>query len=69
MGFELDRFLDIFYRVRDTFKGTMQLPDRKTLNQTVRHRCDKNKDGVLQFKEVKDLLVVAAVVTADNRDH
>lgn len=66
---ELDRFLDIFYRARDTFKGTMQLPDRKTLNQTVRHRCDKNKDGVLQFKEVKDLLVVAAVVTADNRDH
>ena len=65
---ELDRFLDIFYRARDTFRGSMQLPDRKTLNQTIRERCDRNKDGVLNFKEVKDLLVVAAVVTADNRD-
>ena len=65
---ELDRFLDVFYKARDTFKGTMRLPDRKNLNQIVRERCDKNHDGVLQFKEIRDLLEVAAVVTADRFD-
>uniref|UniRef100_A0A7S3LEZ0 Uncharacterized protein n=1 Tax=Amphora coffeiformis TaxID=265554 RepID=A0A7S3LEZ0_9STRA len=65
---ELDRFLDVFYKARDTFKGSMRLPDRKSLNEIVRERCDKNHDGVLQFKEIRDLLEVAAVVTADRFD-
>ena len=63
---ELDRFLDIFYKAKDVFRGSMRLPDRKSLNQMVQERCDRNKDGALGFSEVRDLLVVAAVVTADN---
>ena len=65
---ELDRFLDIFYKARDVFKGELRLPDRKSLNQIVRSRCDKNKDNHLQFHEIRDLLQVAAVVTADKME-
>ena len=61
---ELDRFLDIFYKSYE-FRGSKRLPDRKTLNDAVHRKCDLNNDGELGFNEVKDLLVLAAVVTAD----
>ena len=63
---ELDVFLDIFYKARSTFRGNMALPDRKRLNAMIQQKCDIDKNGALDFQEVRDLLVVAAVVTADN---
>lgn len=63
---ELDHFLDIFYQSKYIFRGDMALPDRTKLNALIRKRCDFNKNGALEFSEVRDLLVVAAVVTADN---
>jgi curved DNA-binding protein CbpA len=62
---ELDRFLDIFYKAKDIFKGDMRLPEKKELVRIVGGRLDKNKDGVLSFNEIRDLLEVAAVVTTD----
>jgi curved DNA-binding protein CbpA len=62
---ELDRFLDIFYKAKDIFKGDMRLPEKKELVRIVGKRLDKNKDGVLSFNEIRDLLEVAVVVTTD----
>jgi hypothetical protein len=61
----LDRFLDIFYKAKDVFKGDMKLPEKKHLLKIVGKRLDSNRDGVLQFDEIRDLLEVAAVVTTD----
>lgn len=63
---ELDRFLDVFYKSRTFFQGNESLPDRQSLNEIVCKRCDVNNDGALEFSEVRDLLVLAAVVTVDN---
>lgn len=62
---ELAKFLDIFYDATDVFKGNMRLPPKKELHRLVMGRLDKNKDGVLSFHEIKDLLEVAAVVAND----
>ena len=64
---ELDKFLDIFYKAKDIFKGNMQLPEKKHLLKIIGTRLDGNRDGVLQFDEVRDLLEVAAVITAENK--
>ena len=44
------------------------LPPKKELHRIIMGRLDKNKDGVLSFYEVKDLLEVAAVVTSESSD-
>jgi len=62
---EMDRFLDIFYKSRSIFRGSMSLPDRQTLNESVRKKCDLNNDGALEFSEIRDLLILAAAVTVD----
>lgn len=62
---ELDKFLDIFYKAKDVFKGNMKLPEKKHLLKIVGTRLDENRDGVLQFDEIRDLLEVAAVVSTD----
>lgn len=62
---ELDKFLDIFYKAKDIFKGDMKLPEKKQLLKIVGTRLDGNKDGVLQFEEIRDLLEVAAVVSTE----
>ena len=64
---ELDRFLDIFYKAKGVFKGDMRLPEKKNLVRIVGKRLDSNRDGVLQFHEIRDLLEVAAVVTSDKQ--
>lgn len=64
---ELDRFLDVFYKAKDVFKGDMKLPEKKHLVRIVGKRLDANRDGVLQFNEIRDLLEVAAVVTSDKQ--
>ena len=62
---ELNKFLDVFYMATDVFKGKMKLPERKNLLITVGTRLDSNKDGVLDFNEVRDLLQVAALVSTN----
>ena len=62
----MDKFLDIFYDARSVFRGSMTLPDRMRLNSMIKAKLDLDKNGSLDFREVRDLLVVAAVVTADN---
>jgi len=58
---ELDHFLDIFYEAK-VFRGKSELPPKEELEGIVMGRLDKNRDGVLSFDEVRDLLQVAAVV-------
>ena len=65
---ELDNFLDVFYEAGGVFQGKMKLPPKKELRRVVVTRLDKNKDGVLSFHEIRDLLEVAAVVTSNNTD-
>lgn len=62
---ELNKFLDIFYKAKDVFKGNMKLPEKKHLLKIVGTRLDANKNGVLEFEEIRDLLEVAAVVSTD----
>jgi Ca2+-binding EF-hand superfamily protein len=62
---ELDRFLDVFYEAGSVFKGNKRLPDKKELQRIVIGRLDKNKDGALNFQEMRSLLEVVAVVTSD----
>jgi len=61
---EFDHFLDLFYRGSQKYKGKMaNMPSKQNLLRIAEARLDKNKDGVLSFAEVRDLLQVAAVVT------
>jgi Ca2+-binding EF-hand superfamily protein len=62
---ELDKFLDIFYKAKDVFKGDMKLPEKKHLLKIIGTRLDGNRDGVLQFDEVRDLLEVVAIVSKE----
>lgn len=63
---ELDRFLDVFYHIReDAFQGDMKLPDKRNLGKIVRTKLDKNQDGVLDFDEIRELLDVAAGVATE----
>lgn len=65
---ELDKFLDLFYKAKDIFKGDMKLPEKKHLVKIVGTRLDENRDGALQFDEIRDLLEVAAVVTTEKQN-
>lgn len=60
---EMDKFLDIFYKATDIFKGSKRLPPKKQLLNTIHQRLDTNKNNVLEYDEVRDLLEVAAVVS------
>lgn len=59
---ELDKFFDVFYNAKDMFRGKTKLPAKSELLKVARKRLDLNRDGVLQFNEIRDLLHVAAVV-------
>jgi curved DNA-binding protein CbpA/Ca2+-binding EF-hand superfamily protein len=61
---ELDRFLDLFYQAKDIFRGSKRLPPKRELLSIVQRRLDTNRDSVLEYGEIRDLLEVAAFVSA-----
>jgi curved DNA-binding protein CbpA len=61
---EFEIFLEIFYKPSSFYRGKTEMPPKQDLLRMASARLDKNKDGVLDFMEVRDLLQVAAVVAA-----
>mmetsp|Transcript_32817 Transcript_32817/g.79478 ORF Transcript_32817/g.79478 Transcript_32817/m.79478 type:complete len:210 (-) Transcript_32817:313-942(-) len=53
---EVDEFLDIFYKQDSIFKGDHRLPSKKKLKKLVYDKLDNNKDGVLDFEEIRILI-------------
>jgi hypothetical protein len=53
---EVDEFLDIFYKQDSIFKGDHRLPSKNKLKKLVYKELDKNKDGVLDFEEIRILI-------------
>eukprot|EP00980_Cylindrotheca_fusiformis_P021759 scaffold8587_cov97-Cylindrotheca_fusiformis.AAC.7 len=63
---EFDNFLDLFYKSKSTYRQKLNaMPSKQKLMHIAEARLDKNKDGELSFEEIRDLLQVAAVITAD----
>jgi curved DNA-binding protein CbpA/Ca2+-binding EF-hand superfamily protein len=62
---ELTKVLDVFYKATGEFKEKMKLPEKKNLLMAIGTRLDSNKDGVLDFDEVRDLLQMAALVSTN----
>jgi Ca2+-binding EF-hand superfamily protein len=58
---EFENFLEIFYHAN--YQGKVAMPSKPELVRLAQMRLDKNKDGVMSFSEVRDLLQVAAVLT------
>mmetsp|Transcript_26944 Transcript_26944/g.65433 ORF Transcript_26944/g.65433 Transcript_26944/m.65433 type:complete len:450 (+) Transcript_26944:43-1392(+) len=58
---EFENFLEIFYHAN--YQGKMAMPNKPELLRVAHARLDKNKDGIMSFSEVRDLLQVAAVLT------
>lgn len=66
---EFENFLDLFYNTKDEYKEKLNsMPSKKNLLRIAEARLDKNRDGELSFEEVRELLQVAVVITADNSD-
>ena len=63
---EFEAFLHLFYKPSSKYRGKMEMPDKVNLLRIAEARLDKNKDGVLTFMEVRDLLQVAALITSTN---
>jgi Ca2+-binding EF-hand superfamily protein len=53
---ELDNFLDIFYQAGSIFAGDARLPKKSTLKKEVMKQLDTNRDGKLEFTELRTLI-------------
>jgi Ca2+-binding EF-hand superfamily protein len=63
---EFENFLNIFYMSKNAYRTKLiDMPSKTKFMRIAEARLDKNKDGVLSFMEVRDLLQVAAVVTCN----
>lgn len=58
---EFENFLEIFYKA--SYPGKQDMPRKTDLARIAGGRLDKDKDGVLSFEDVRDLLQVAAYLT------
>merc|ERR1711935_892155 len=58
---EFENFLTIFYHAN--YHGKMQMPQKAELVRVAQSRLDANRDGLMSFSEIRDLLMVAAMVT------
>jgi len=57
---EFENFLNIFYHAN--YQGKNYMPNKSELARVAQVRLDKNKDGMMSFSEIRDLLQVAAVL-------
>merc|ERR1712150_202893 len=63
---EFDRFLELFYKSKHAYREKLHdMPSKQNFMRIAQNRLDRDKDGVLSYAEVRDLLQVAAVVTTD----
>ena len=53
---ELDNFLDIFYATGSIFAGDARLPKKSKLKREVMRQLDTNRDGKLEFNELRTLI-------------
>lgn len=53
---ELDNFLDVFYQAGSIFAGDVRLPKKAKLRTQVMKQLDVNKDGKLEFSELRTLI-------------
>jgi Ca2+-binding EF-hand superfamily protein len=53
---ELDKFLEVFYQAGSIFAGDVRLPEKATLKKEVMKQLDINRDGKLQFSELRSLI-------------
>merc|ERR1712008_342857 len=57
---EFENFLTIFYHAK--YLGKIEMPQKTELVRIAQSRLDKNKDGLMSFSEIRDLLMVAAMI-------
>ena len=53
---ELDNFLNIFYAAGSIFAGDARLPKQSKLKKEVMRQLDTNRDGKLEFNELRTLI-------------
>jgi Ca2+-binding EF-hand superfamily protein len=53
---EIDHFVDLFYDSNSIFAKDARLPEKAVLKALIYSRFDKNKDGAIDFEEIRGVI-------------